>query len=428
MAKKQTPSRANLYKYLLESFQGADSEKIDSMFLPIISEMNEEECASMLEYLQGKKNGLINRIQQIFQEQKGKDLQESAYLALYFTFLVHESTQRYWSNHEEDKKRLIESYTMYFAGIEATDALDPFVKIAQTPATNALSQIARYGIQYMLDSPDAVATVGKGKKEVKFKFGNAQENGLIKTQDLMLLDALLIVFQQTKQQLITLSIEDYALMRGRTATTENKREIRKEVIDSLERLRNIGASYNEKVRGKYVARGGMRLNGGTALVKNGIIYWNWNTDCMSSLQIMAPMDYSKETLLADPRTNVYYFSRYIDQHYRMNEGNPNENVIGVSTLVNVAKNLPTIVDIKAKRGSPKQKIIQPFFRDLDSISRLIYKVIDKDGNEVEPENLTDYDTFIACKIVFDSEDAGYPVHPERIKARKKREKDAKKDG
>ena len=61
--------------------------------------------------------------------------------------------------------------------------------------------------------------------------------------------------------------------------------------------------------------------------------------------------------------------------------------ISIKTLLSKAQNLPRIEDVRAKRGSPKQKIIQPFFRDLDNIERLYYDVIDAEGNVVQDLSL-----------------------------------------
>ena len=287
-----------------------------------------------------------------------------------------------------------------------------------------MAALPRNAVQLMLDSPDGVASIGKGDKKIDFLFRDAAENGALKTQDDMLLDVLLREFQKTKQPMTTLPLEDYMNLRGKKVTTANKKEMREEVLASLERLQNIGVTFNEKVKGVYYKRGNVKLNGGTALIKNSVIYWNWNDTFMESLKRLPPMDYATETLLADPRTNVYYFSRFLDAHARRNEGKGNENIVTVAKLLEVARNLQTIEEVRKTKHSPKDRIIDKFFEDLDKIDRLLYMVIDKDGNELQPENIEDYETFIGCRIVFDLQD--HPMNEERIAARKKREQATEK--
>lgn len=339
-------------------------------------------------------------------------------MALTMLFTFDPAFKSYWKDHKEEQDELAGIFIENMP--DAFREYTPYAKIAQNRVTNALAAIPRGAIQLKLDSPDAVATVGKGKGKVDFVLRDALENGGLKTQDQMLLDALLMEFQKTHQQITALSIDDYLRLRGREVTASNRKEMRKEVLASLERLLNIRFTYNEKVRGKYYQRGNVRLNGGTAVIENSVIKWNWNISFMDSLMQLPPLDYAKETLLADPRTNVYYFSRFLDLHQRRNEGKPNENTVTVAKLLEVARNISTIEEVKAKRGSPKQKIIEPFFRDLDNIDRLLYSVYDADGNEIQPEEIIDYETFIGCKIVFTLE--GRPENLERIAARKKREK------
>lgn len=343
--------------------------------------------------------------------------QTAIQLALTMLLAFEPATTSYWKSHKAERDTLAE---ILVENLDGWERYAPYAKIAQNRITNALATIPRGAIQLKLDSADAVATVGKGKGKVDFVLRDALENGGLKTQDQMLLDALLMEFQKTHQQTTALPIDDYLRLRGREVTPSNRKEMRKEVLASLERLQNIRFSYNEKVRGKYYARGNVRLNGGTAVIENGVIKWNWNTSFMDSLMQLPPMDYAKETLLADPRTNVYYFSRFLDLHQRRNEGKPNANTVTILKLLEVARNIPTIEEVKAKKDSHRRRIIEPVFRDLDSIDRLLYSVYDADGNEVEPADLTDYETFIGCKIVFTLE--GRPENLERIAARKKREK------
>lgn len=410
MAQKLTAAQRKLYAPIEESISNASFR---------------DWCAAIIETLS---DSAAHRLLPVIRDTIAENIkanggnmdkaQTAIQLALTMLLTLEPATGSYWKNHKAERDNLVEALV---ENLDGWEKYSPYGKIAQNRVTNALAAIPRGAIQLKLDSPDAVATVGKGKSKVDFVLRDALENGALKTQDNMLLDALLMEFYKTRQQTTLLSLDDYLRLRGREVTPSNRKEMRKEVIASLERLQNIRFTYNEKApNGKYYQRGNVRLNGGTAVIENSVIRWNWNADFMNSLMNYAPLDYSKETLLADPRTNVYYFSRFFDAHQRRNEGKPNANTVTVAKLLEVARNISTIEEVKAKRGSPKQKIIEPFFRDLDNIDRLLYSVYDADGNEIQPEEIMDYETFIGCKIVFTLE--GRPENLERIAARKKREK------
>ena len=288
----------------------------------------------------------------------------------------------------------------------------PFVKMAQNKAINALPAFFKTNLQI-----DVLGNATGDANGVNFIIdGYASNAEGLKAQTYMLNDALLIKYTQTRSQTIELPLKEYAEMRGLTGKTKDQlKNLRKEVVSALSLLASISYQCKERVKGKMVDSGLIRINGGTAIVKNGVIRWNYNTDLIPWLERLPPMDYSRETLTADPRTNQYFFSRYIDQNYRVNEGRERVSTISIKTLLSKAQNLPTIEEVRKGRHSPKARIIQPFFRDLDNIERLYYDVIGKDGQIIaDPTNL-DYDTFIQCSIRVDYSE--YETHPERVKKR-----------
>lgn len=287
-----------------------------------------------------------------------------------------------------------------------------FVKMAQNRAINAFPALFKTNLQI-----DVLGNATGDANGVNFIIdGYASNAEGLKAQTYMLNDALLIKYTQTRSQTIELPLKEYAEMRGLSGRTKDQlKELRKEVVSSLSLLASISYQCKERIKGKMVDSGIIRINGGTAIVKNGVIRWNYNTDLIPWLERLPPMDYSKETLTADPRTNQYFFSRYIDQNYRVNEGRERVSTISIKTLLSKAQNLPTIEEVRKGRHSPKARIIQPFFRDLDNIERLYYDVIGKDGQIIaDPTNL-DYDTFIQCSIRVDYSE--YETHPERVKKR-----------
>lgn len=289
-----------------------------------------------------------------------------------------------------------------------------FVKMAQNKAINALPALLKTNLQI-----DVLGNATGDANGVSFIIDGYSANAeALKAQTYMLNDALLIKFTQTHNQTIELPLKEYAEMRGLSGRTKDQlKELRKEVVSSLSLLASISYQCKEKIGGKKVNSGLIRINGGTAIVKNGVIRWNYNTDLIAFLEKIPPMDYARETLTADPRTNQYFFSRYIDQNYRINEGEKRVETISIKTLLSKAQNLPKIEDVRAKRGSPKQKIIQPFFRDLDNIERLYYDVIDAEGNVIQDPLQLSYDDFYKASIKVDYSE--YDKHPERTRLKQR---------
>lgn len=297
----------------------------------------------------------------------------------------------------------------------------PFISVAQSKATNALPALFKKDLQ--LDIVGNATAEAGGVSFIIDRYTTLA--GGIRTQAYMLSDALLSKFSQTHSPTVELPLREYAEMRGLSASKDRLKDLRKEVAADLEALAAISYRCKEKVKGKYQDSGVIRINGGTAIIKNGIIRWNFNADLIPWLERLPPIDYARETLTADPRTSTYYFSRYLDINYRRNEGKPRVAIIAIKTLLAQTPNIPKIAEVKAIRGSIKQKILEPLFRDLDSIDRLYYDVLDEEKNVVADWRVCDPETVITSYSIR-ADYSDYPAHPQRVKSREKREK-ARKD-
>jgi hypothetical protein len=221
--------------------------------------------------------------------------------------------------------------------------------------------------------------------------------GGLKTLDFMFLDILLIKFAQTKELNIKLKLKEYMKMRG----LKDTKTARKQVIDSIEALSRITYDARENIKGKWINSGTISIFGGSGYIKNGTIHFNFNADFYNLLLNYSVMNYSGSTLKMDPRTNGYYFSRFIDENYRINEGKSRVNKISIRSLLSKTPSLPTVDDVLSKDKHIKDRIIVPFFRDLDRLIHIKYKVLNQNKEEVKyPENMR-YEEFINCTLVID---------------------------
>lgn len=297
-----------------------------------------------------------------------------------------------------------------------------FYRAAQNRITNALPTLFKTSMQLDLDG-SMTGSVGTRKdNKVFFVVENAADHELSTTAK-MLLDVFLIKYSETHALCCRVPLKQYATMRGLDTNKNALDSLRRQVAKDLDTLGDIKAAYYERRRGRLEYSGFMRLNGGTGIIENGVIIWNWNADLLPSLEAWAPIDYSKETLSADPRTSAYYFSRYIDVNYRRNEGKPSSTKIYISTLLATTPNIPDIDLLQSQRGNVRDRVIGRFFRDLDSLERVLYDVYTKDGQLVDDPLSMSIEDFREGYIVIDYSD--YPAHPERLIHRGKRAKKSK---
>jgi hypothetical protein len=241
------------------------------------------------------------------------------------------------------------------------------------------------------------------------------KNGISTTAH-QLLDGLLIHFTEagTKDVRVRLPLKKYMEMRG----LKDEKGARQQVLEDIEALKSIEYKAREKIKGKWIRSGSISLYGGTGFIKNGIIYFNFNADFYKTLLNYKVMEYSKETLKINTKRNphAYYFSRYIDENYRLNEGMPRVNIISIAALISKAPLLPSYETVMEATRAISQRIIIPVIRDLDSIEHLNYQLLDQDNNMVEDIQRLSYAEFIACKIKIDY--INYPAHQKRIANKK----------
>lgn len=231
--------------------------------------------------------------------------------------------------------------------------------------------------------------------------------GGLKTLDFMFLDILLIKFAQTKELNIKLKLKEYMKMRG----LKDTKTARKQVIDSIEALSRITYDARENIKGKWIYSGTISIFGGSGYIKNGTIHFNFNADFYNLLLNYSVMNYSGNTLKMDPRTNGYYFSRFIDENYRINEGKSRVNKISIRNLLSKTPSLPTVDDVLSKDKHIKDRIIVPFFRDLNRLIHIKYKVLNQNKEEVKyPDNMR-YEEFVNCTLVIDYNN--YPKNENR---------------
>lgn len=245
----------------------------------------------------------------------------------------------------------------------------------------------------------------------------------VSTAAVMLNDFFLCESHRTDSASIAVPLRDLAIRKKRSTSKQAIQKLRNEVLEQMEELKPLGYRCRERINGKWVDSGKIDINGGTAVIVNGVIYWNFNQDLYQRLRLYAPTDYPRELWSVDPRTNQYFFGRYIAQNRRLNEGKPGRNRIQIRTLISKTPNLPSYDEVMNGNRDVSGRIIRKTFADLDALECLFYDVYTADGQRVENPEEMNYQTFISAYIEVDYSD--YPQHTGRVKQRQQRQKKLK---
>ena len=297
------------------------------------------------------------------------------------------------------------------------DQTAAFVQVPQSKATNALVKINSGELDVDKLTRRSTITVQDTVFEI------AGYSGKLSTGAMILFDIFLHESRRTGSASISIPLTDLARMKGRSTSKPALDKLRAETIKQMDELSPIHYRGRSKVKGKWNESGKIHINGGTAIIVNSEVRWNFNQDFSADVTHLAPMDYPRELWKVDPRTNQFFFGRYIAQNYRLNEEKPGRQRIRIRTLIEQSPNLPSYAAVMSGDRRVKDRIIAKTFKDLDALGSIFYKVYTADGREVLCPDSLDYNTFINAYIEIDYSD--FPTHAPRINAKQQRTKRAK---
>lgn len=297
-----------------------------------------------------------------------------------------------------------------------------FVSLPMTRGTSALTLINKGAFDFDKLTKRTTVTVGKDK-DIIFEIDQRSPDG-ISTEAIRLCYFLAKECYRKHSQSISIPLRDYAELKERSTTKQALQKLRTEVLTQMQELKSIGYRCWEKEGGKRKEAGRIDINGGTAFVAHGTIFWNFNPDLYQQFMLYAPTDCPKEAWTADPRTNQFFFLIYIAQNRRLNEGKPKRERIDIKTLIERTPNLPTFEEVMKSNRHVTDRIIIPTFRDLDALESIHYDVYTRDDQLVDDPYNMDYETFINAYIKIDY--SKFPAHDERIKKRQQRVTETRK--
>lgn len=227
---------------------------------------------------------------------------------------------------------------------------------------------------------------------------------------------------RTEDLSVKISIIEYINLRGLSKNSYS------DTVEQLGRdlaiLSKIGYSATEKHRGKDVKIGGRKLCGGTAILEDGHIKFNFNMDFEEQFKTLEVLDMPEDFFKLDLNNNPHSLamSLWIVQNYRINEGKKTLEMISVATLLNKCPGIPSSQKVADSDRHYKKRITAPFFKNLDAL-RMNYTFLDANNNEIDKEAV-DIKTFLKAKVKMDY--SNFPENLERLAKRSENIAAAKK--
>lgn len=274
---------------------------------------------------------------------------------------------------------------------------------------------------------DTSANVGVFTYEdLTVTFTNVNDLASQQTSTGMLFDALII--KLTEQGLTDGNIQkplpEYMQERG----IKDEKAAREQVHKDLEILYNASISWKEKSRGKIAKNyEDVRIIDRKG-IKNSVINVHFTQYFLDILKSYAVMPFPKTIfqINANRYPNAYALWRKITELKNANAGNSTADIISVKTLLSAAA-LPSFEEVQKAHGSYKQKIIEPFERDMDAnADAYTWEYCHKKGAPLTQEELDNftYDVFIGLNVrIFWKQ---YPDQTKLIEDKKRKAKNAKR--
>lgn len=279
-------------------------------------------------------------------------------------------------------------------------------KMLQSREMNAISRTITRKISHIdTHRQAAVIEYKKPNKHMKILIeGIENMQKKMTVSSMKLLDYLLQRYTENgNYNLNTVSIpfQDYMDYRG----LKDRKHAREQVKKDLQYLRSLVVEYNfNGDRSPWIS---LSLAGYADLdkTKDGYITIEFTSKYLELAQIQGKFQwmYISETAgrVDDIKyTHAYKFHRYLAEHMRMNFGKPNQNRVGVKSLVEASGEFPDYETLKTKHV--QQLYVTPFEQSMDALQQY-FNITWHYVDGVQP---TSYMEFIDSYIIFAWED--YP--------------------
>ena len=295
-----------------------------------------------------------------------------------------------------------------------------FGVIKQGNLTNALTKTRSTKSNTEIDgSGTAIVTNG----DLTLTIPDFEKTAGLKTSTHQLLDIITMYFttQGGKYNKISINLDDFMERRK----LKDKKEARKQIKRDLDLLSTLKATYSSKDKRDYYDE---RLFYGGGIVKGNILVTIGDTFAKYLIKCgIMPYPPQLSTINGNDNPNSYFMLRKIQELKNMNVNKKNEDIISVRTLLSICPKIPKYEDIKGAGSQIRQRIIDPFERDLDALEETItWEYCHSNGAPLTNEELEilDYDIFIDLLIKVTWKD--YPDQTPRLERKAQKIEEAKR--
>jgi len=312
---------------------------------------------------------------------------------------MHEESLMFYESLLKDKKKLKKTFEAYAEKLQRLEEesgllendfnfidLGRYMKLPQDNHTNHLAHKLTTKIKdpARLDRYTGTATITSQDFRLYIEGYDKLVNGA-NTSAVKFFDAAVITCSKNRDPLARIPLKEYMELRG----LKDEKEARKQIKADMEVLKAVKFEYkgSGKSRGDWLS---LSLYGGRAGIYRGVIEFRFTPEFYASIPENQFMFIPKEYFSTRDKYNPHtaYFIRRIAEHKRMNLGKPNENIIGVETLVNASPTFPKYEDVNYRFT---QFILEPFERDMDAIKSIKW--------HYAGEQPTNYNEFITSNVV-----------------------------
>ena len=312
---------------------------------------------------------------------------------------MYEESLMFYESLLKDKKKLKKTFEGYAKKLQQLEEengllendfnfidLDRYMRLPQDNHTNHLAHKLTTKIKdrAQLDF-NGKATITSQDFRLYIEGYDKLVNGA-NTSAVKFFDAAVITCSRDRDPLARIPLKEYMELRG----LKDEKEARKQIKADMEVLKAVKFEYKGtgKSRGDWLS---LSLYGGRAGIYRGVIEFRFTPEFYASIPENQFMFIPKEYFSTRDKYNPHtaYFIRKIAEHKRMNLGKPNENIIGVETLISSSPTFPKYDETKGYHFS--QLILQPFERDMDAIQSIKW--------HYAGEQPTNYTEFITSNVV-----------------------------
>lgn len=257
----------------------------------------------------------------------------------------------------------------------------PVVPIYNNSATNSFAAMAAKRAPDKIDKyANGKATFNQGTVQMVIE-GYNDLLGTLRPSTAKLLDVLAMqlteqnTFNVKKERIkpdVEISLSEYSELKGMTLTKSSKDKLRQEASRDLEILRVAALRWGDKKTKKRTSQPFTNITS-SGEVRNSVIYYRFNLDFASLLIGAYAAFFPLNLLKLDERNvNLYAVGRKLFEHY-CNIDNVERginNIIGVTTILEVCNGMPTYEEVMASDRRIKDRIILPIEKILNTLKEV----------------------------------------------------------